>query len=168
MYRPTQACAPPVCTGMHKHAQSCIILHPAPRYGRTHRRFQPAAPCHVITSTIDARAFILMLMCIGPCTPKPKKSPIHLYLASTSSNNTTQFSTGHYRLFSVAVSIEPAMQEDAQSRLGSDAFSDNNGNSIAPCDFEFTFESSMLMIEPDVRHPPTFECQKLTTRDFAC
>lgn len=109
-----------------------------------------------------------MLMCIGPCTPKPKKSPVQLYLASTSSNNITQFSTGHYRLFAVAVSIEPAMQEDAQSRLGSNAFGDNNGNSIAPCDFEFTFESSMLMIEPDVRHAPTFECQKLPTRDFAC
>ncbi|EXV03537.1 methyltransferase [Metarhizium robertsii] len=53
------------------------------------------------------------------------------------------------KLFAVAVSIEPAMQEDAQSRLGSNAFGGNNGNSIAPCDFEFTFESSMLMIEPD-------------------
>lgn len=46
------------------------------------------------------------------------------------------------------------MQEDVQSRLGSNAFGVNNGNSIAPCDFEFTFESSMLMIEPDVRQPP--------------
>ncbi|KAG8415120.1 hypothetical protein J3459_011152 [Metarhizium acridum] len=41
------------------------------------------------------------------------------------------------------------MQEDAQRRFGSNAFGDNNGNSISPCDFEFTFESSMLMIEPD-------------------